>query len=72
MKGGSLLPNNISNIINTQLRFSGMASGLDTDYIVEQMMRVEWMKVDSYKQDKQILEWKREDYRNITNLLRSF
>ncbi|NLM44967.1 MAG: flagellar filament capping protein FliD [Clostridiales bacterium] len=66
------MPNNISNIINTQLRFSGMASGLDTDYIVEQMMRVEWMKVDSYKQDKQILEWKREDYRNITNLLRSF
>jgi len=66
------LANNIANIINTQLRFTGMASGLDTDYIVEQMMKVDWMKVDSYKQQKQILEWKRDDYRNIINLLRSF
>lgn len=72
MKGGNQLANNIANIINTQLRFTGMASGLDTDYIVEQMMKVDWMKVDSYKQQKQILEWKRDDYRNIINLLRSF
>jgi len=64
--------NNISNILNTKLRFMGMASGLDTDYIIQQMMSVERLKVDRVKQDKQILEWKRDDYRSITNLLRGF
>jgi len=64
--------NNISNMINTQLRFTGMASGLDTDYIIQQMMSIERLKVDRVKQDKQILEWKRDDYRSITNLLRGF
>jgi len=64
--------NNISNMINAQLRFTGMASGLDTDYIIQQMMSVERLKVDRVKQDKQILEWRRDDYRSITNLLRGF
>lgn len=64
--------NNISNMLNSRLRFTGMASGLDTDYIVQQMMRVERMKVDKVKQEKQILEWRRDDYRSITNLLRGF
>lgn len=64
--------NNISNMLNSKLRFTGMASGLDTDSIVQQMMRVERMKVDKVKQDRQILEWKRDDYRSISNTLRSF
>ena len=64
--------NNISNMLNSKLRFTGMASGLDTDSIVQQMMRIEMMKVDKVKQDRQLLEWKRDDYRSITNLLRSF
>lgn len=64
--------NNISNMLNSKLRFTGMASGLDTDSIIQQMMQVERLKVDRAKQEKQILEWKRDDYRSITNLLRSF
>ena len=64
--------NNISNIFNSKLRFTGMASGLDTDIIIKQMMLIEQMKVDKVKQDKQILEWKRDDYRSITNTLRAF
>jgi len=62
----------ISNILNTKLRFTGMASGLDTDAIVQQMIRVQQAKVDKVKQEKQLLEWKRDDYRSIINMLRSF
>lgn len=64
------MANNISSMLNTRLRMSGLSSGLDTDYMVQQLMRVETMKVDKIKQDKQLLEWKRDDYRSITNMLR--
>lgn len=63
---------NITNLFNNKLRFGGMATGLDTDSIVKQLMRVESMKVDRVKQSRTILEWKRDDYRSITNSLRSF
>ena len=35
-------------------------------------MKIEQMKVDKLKQERQVLEWQKEDYRKITNLLRSF
>lgn len=66
------MANGISNILNSQLRLSGLSSGLDTDTVIKQMMRIEQMKVDKVKQDKQLLEWKRNDYREITSLLRTF
>lgn len=64
--------NNVNNVLNQKLRLTGMASGLDTDMIIKQMMYIEQMKVDKIKQDKQVLEWKRDDYRSITNSLRAF
>jgi flagellar hook-associated protein 2 len=36
------------------------------------MMRVEQMKVDKVKQDRQLLEWKRDNYREMTSLLKAF
>lgn len=47
------------------LRIGGMASGLDTDALVKQMMQPYTMKVDKLKQDKQIVAWKQELYRDI-------
>lgn len=51
------------------IRFSGIASGLDTESIVKQLMQVERMKVDRYYKQRQTLEWKREDYREINTKL---
>ncbi len=51
------------------IRFGGIASGLDTESIVRQLMQVERMKVDRYAQKKQTLEWKRDDYRDINTKL---
>lgn len=54
------------------IRFGGIASGLDTESIVKQLMRIEQTKLDRINQQKTLLEWKREDYRSINNQLRSF
>ncbi|MBZ4645254.1 MAG: flagellar capping protein [Clostridia bacterium] len=66
------MASSISSIYNTTLRLTGLSSGIDTETIIKQLMQVEQMKVDKVKQEKQLLEWKKEDYRSITNLLRSF
>jgi flagellar hook-associated protein 2 len=54
------------------LRIGGLASGLDVDSIVKDLMKVERMPVDRLKQQKQLLEWKREDLRAINLALLNF
>jgi len=55
-----------------RIRFSGIASGLDTENIIKSLMKIEQMKVDRQFQQKTLLEWKRDEYRNINNKLRTF
>lgn len=55
-----------------RIRFGGIASGMDTENIIKNLMRIEQMKVDRQFQQKTLLEWKREDYRSINNNLRTF
>lgn len=57
---------------NQRIRISGLASGLDTESIIRDLMQIEQLKVDKLKQQKQIIEWRRDDYREITNLIRGF
>jgi flagellar hook-associated protein 2 len=54
------------------LRIGGLATGLDVDSIIQDLMRIEQMKVDRLKQERQLVEWRKEAYREITNLLRAF
>lgn len=62
--------NNINSYSST-LRLTGLGgSGLDTDNIVAQLMKAEKIPLDRLYQKKQLAEWKRDDYRSITNLLR--
>lgn len=51
------------------LRISGLASGMDIDKIVSDLMKVERMPLDKLKQKKQLLEWQRDDYRAMNTLL---
>lgn len=53
-------------------RITGMASGLDTESIVESLMKASRTKVDKVEQQKTLLEWKREMYQNITTKLYEF
>ena len=62
--------NNI-NYFNTTMRLTGLGgSGLDTDSIVEQLMNAEKIPLTRLYQKKQLAEWKRDSYREITNKLR--
>lgn len=63
---------NMYGILNSRLRLTGLSSGLDVDSIVQQLMRVEQIKVDRVKQSRTLLEWKRDDYRSIINNIRAF
>ncbi len=54
------------------LRIGGIASGFDTEQIIRDLMRVEQMKADKLYQNKQVLEWKKEDFRGIINKVRAF
>ncbi|MCG0277754.1 MAG: hypothetical protein L5656_04390 [Thermanaeromonas sp.] len=58
--------------ISSSLRLTGLATGLDTESIVKELMKIERMRIDKLNQQKQILEWQQEDYRSIYAALRSF
>ncbi len=62
----------MSGINPTTLRITGMASGLDTDSIVKDLMSVGRLKVESVKKQKMLLEWKQEYYKEITSKLGAF
>ncbi|RFU69334.1 flagellar hook protein [Peribacillus saganii] len=54
------------------VRIGGLASGMDIDSLVGDLMKAERIPLDKMKQKKQILEWKRDDYRSINTLLFNF
>ncbi len=62
--------NSVSNMINSKLRVSGLATGLDTDQIISNLMKAERVPLDKLMQKRQLAEWKSDAYRDITNLLR--
>ncbi|MCL6479773.1 MAG: flagellar filament capping protein FliD [Peptococcaceae bacterium] len=51
------------------MRIGGLASGMDIDQLVSDLMKAQRMRLDSIKQKKQLVEWKREDYRTINSSL---
>ncbi|WP_299093524.1 flagellar hook-associated protein 2 [uncultured Metabacillus sp.] len=52
------------------IRIGGLASGMDIDTIVSDLMKAERMPLDKLTQRKQILEWQRDDYRDMNKLLK--
>lgn len=54
------------------MRISGLASGLDTDTIISEMMRAQRMKVDKVKQNKTLIEWRQESLNEINKMWANF
>lgn len=54
------------------VRVSGLASGMDIDQIVSDLMKAERMPIDKMKKQRQTLEWQRDDYRSMNLLLSEF
>ncbi|MGG3998885.1 flagellar hook-associated protein 2 [Anoxybacillus kestanbolensis] len=53
----------------SMMRIGGLASGMDIDQIVRDLMKVERAPIDKLKQKKQLLEWQRDAYRDMNRLL---
>lgn len=51
------------------LRIGGLASGMDIDSLVEQLMTAERVPLDKINQKKAYTEWQRDDYREMNSLL---
>lgn len=54
------------------MRIGGIVSGMDTEQIILDLMRVERMRVDRYFQQEQILKWRQEAYTNINKSMANF
>lgn len=57
--------------MSSTMRIGGLASGMDIDKIVGDLMKAERMPLDKLTQKKQYLEWQRDDYREMNTLLQS-
>lgn len=56
----------------TNIRFTGLASGLDTESIVQSMVMPYKMKVDSKWQEKTLMEMKKESWRDMNKKIFDF
>ena len=55
----------------SNIKLSGMVSGLDTDTLIKQLMQVERAPLDKLTQQKQKIAWKRDEYREMNTMLTS-
>ncbi|RXJ02272.1 hypothetical protein DS745_07740 [Anaerobacillus alkaliphilus] len=53
------------------MRIGGIASGIDTESIVRDLMKVEKLPLDRFFQRKQTIEWKRDAYREMNLQLKN-
>ena len=54
------------------VRIPGLATGMDTDQMIKDMLTVEQKKIDKVMQNKQMVKWKQETYRDITKNTKEF
>ena len=47
------------------IRMMGMASGLDTESVIQQTMRLHQMRIDNQMRSRTILEWRQQTHNNI-------
>lgn len=68
----SSVSSSLASTYSNTLRISGLATGLDTDQIIKDLMKVERIPLDKLYQKKQLSEWKSDAYRSITSALSGF
>lgn len=54
------------------IQMSGLASGLDTESIVNDLLKAERIRVDKVEQDKTLVEWTRDAYNDINQKFAEF
>jgi len=54
------------------MRIGGLASGMDTESMVQELMKAHRIPLDKITQKKQYTEWQRDDYRTVNRNLNDF
>ncbi len=54
------------------MRIGGIASGMDTEQMVKDLMKVERLRVDRYLQQEQKLTWKQEAFNSVNKTIANF
>lgn len=57
--------------MSSNLRIGGLATGMDIDQVVRDLMQAQRAKSDRIKQKRQQVEWRQADYRTVNNSLRT-
>lgn len=53
-------------------RITGIASGMDTETMIKNLMKLEQMKIDNVEKDRQVAEWQQAAYREIIDTVKAF
>lgn len=56
----------------SSIRITGLATGIDTDQIISDLMKAERTRVDKVEQEKQILQWRQELYNSVNKDFANF
>ena len=54
------------------IRFGGLASGMDTESMVKQLMQSERIRVDKFTQQKILKQWQQTEYNSMNKLMANF
>ena len=54
------------------MRIGGLASGIDTDNIIKELMAAERLPLDKMEQNKTKYEWQRDAFRDINKKIAEF
>ena len=58
--------------MSSGMRLTGLISGMDTESMVNELVKASCTKLDKAKQDKQLLEWKKEAWQGLNTKLYDF
>jgi len=57
---------------SSPVRMTGMASGMDTDMMIQQMMRVHQMRIDNQMRSRTLLQWRADTHTEIRDTIQGF
>ena len=57
---------------STPTRMMGLASGMDTDFIIQQTLRLHQLKIDSRMRSRTLLEWRQATQTSVRDQIQSF
>ena len=57
---------------SSPMRMMGLSSGMDTDFMIQQMMRVHQMRIDNKMRSRTILQWRQQEHNSLADQIKSF